>query len=131
MSETDAAAGDTAAARRALPGRRPQVFGVVGGMGAWGIAVLAAYPMVQIACAVSQPLLVHLVRWVATAVAVAATLTAWGVYRHAREADEDDAGPVRVRNTRMVGFGGALVSASGVLLLVVEDLAAWVIDPCL
>lgn len=124
-------AADTAVTRRALPGRLPQVFGVVGGMGAWGVAVLAAYPMVQIACALSQPVLVHLVRWVATAVALAATFTAWWVYRHAQRVDEGEVGPVRARNTRMIGFGGTLVSASGVLLLVVEDLAAWVIDPCL
>lgn len=131
MSEAADAADDAAATRRTLPGRFPQVFGVVGGMGAWGVAVLAAYPTVQIACALSQPVLVHLVRWVATAVALAATLTAWRVYRHAQRADDGEVGPVRARNTRMIGFGGTLVSASGVLLLVLEDLATWVIDPCL
>lgn len=126
----EAGAGDPATAHRDLPGRLPQVFGVVGGMGAWGIALLTAYPTVQIACVVGQPLLVHLVRWVALVVAVAAMLTAWQVSRRAQRADEDRVGPVRVRNARLVGLGGALVSASGVLLLAMEDAAAWVIDPC-
>lgn len=118
-------------AREELPGRAAQAFGVMGGMGVWGAAVLAAYPMVQVACAVEQPLLVHMVRWTATLIGLAATLTAWRVYRRAGRVDEQRAGVVRVRNTRMVGFAGALISASGVLLLLVEDLATWVIDPCL
>lgn len=130
MSETPTPAGDDPAVHE-LPGRIPQVFGVVGGMGVWGIAVLTAYPTVQIACVTGQPLLVHLVRWVATAVALAATLTAWRVYRRADRVDDREVGPVRARNARLVGFGGTLVSASGVLLLVIEDLATWVIDPCL
>lgn len=130
MSEATGPAGDPAV-RGELPGRIAQVFGVVGGMGVWGVAVLTAYPTVQIACAAGQPLLVHLVRWVATAVALAATLTAWRVYRRAERVDDREVGPVRARNARLVGFGGTLVSASGVLLLVIEDLATWVIDPCL
>lgn len=131
MSEITDPAGDDPTVRRELPGRIPQVFGVTGGMGVWGVAVLTAYPTVQIACAVGQPLLVHLVRWIATAVALAATLTAWRVYRRADQVDDREVGPVRARNARLVGFGGTLVSASGVLLLVIEDLATWVIDPCL
>lgn len=131
MSETPAAAGDDPAVREELPGRLPQVFGVVGGMGVWGVAVLTAYPMVQIACAAGQPLLVHLVRWVAAAVALVATITAWRVYRRADRVDDDHVGPARARNTRLVGLGGTLISASGVLLLVIEDIATWVIDPCL
>jgi hypothetical protein len=30
-----------------------------------------------------------------------------------------------------LGFGGMLLSGSGTFLLIVEDLATWVIDPCL
>lgn len=112
------------------PGRLAQAFGVVGGMGAWGVALLVAYPTVRIACLLEQPLLVHVVRWVATVVAVAATFAAWHVYRRAGHLDAEQVGEKRVTTLRFVGFGGMLVSAAGVLLLVVEDMATWVIDPC-
>ena len=119
-----------------LPSGALQAFGVVGGMAAWGVALLTAYPMVQVACAVGQPLLVHLVRWVAMLVALAATLTARHVHLRARATadaltDDDPVLVERAHRVRFVGFGGMLVSATGVLLLVVEDLATWVIDPCL
>jgi hypothetical protein len=117
-----------------LPGPAPQAFAVVGGMAAWGVALLTAYPVVQIACSVGQPLLVHLVRWTATLIALTATLTGRHVYRRARAAEPGPDDPVvreRIQRTRFLGFGGMLVSATGVLLLVVEDLATWVIDPCL
>lgn len=133
MSRTDAA-DVTSDGPRALPGRFPQVFAVVGGQAAWGIAVLTAYPMVQVACAAGQPLLVHLVRWIAAAVALAATVTGYRVYRVYRQAAPEDEGSIareRIQRVRFVGFGGMLLSATGLLLLLVEDLATWVIDPCL
>lgn len=117
--------------RDALPGLWPQAFGVVGGMAAWGVAVLTAYGVVPVACALAMPVLVHLVRWIALAVAVASTVTAVMVYRRAQRIDDRGGTETRVRNARFLGFGGALVSAAGALLLVVEDLATWVIDPCL
>lgn len=114
-----------------LPGRLSQTFGVVGGMGVWGMALLVAYPTVQVACVVGQPVLVHLVRWTAMVVALAATLTAWRVYRRAERADDEAAGVTRVRSVRLIGLAGTLISASGLLLLLIEDMATWVIDPCL
>jgi hypothetical protein len=119
--------------RAGLPGAAAQVFAVVGGQAAWAVAVLTAYPMVQIACGLAQPLVVHAVRWVALAIALAATLTGYRVYRAARgaEAHTDDAGRWRVQRVRFTGLGGLLLSAAGAFLLVVEDLATWVIDPCL
>ena len=130
-----AASPETARRQRdGLPGAIAQVYAVVGGQAAWGVAVLTAYPMVQIACGAGQPLLVHLVRWVALAVALGATLTGYSVYRRARGAEERGDHPVapkRIQRMRFTGFGGMLLSAAGALLLFVEDLATWVIDPCL
>lgn len=114
-----------------LPGPLPQAFAVVGGMAAWGVAVLIAYPMVQIACAVGSSLLVHMVRWIATVVAVAATAAGIWIYRRAQAVDAERIGPERVQRVRFMGAAGALLSASGALLLIVEDIATWVIDPCL
>lgn len=114
-----------------LPGLAPQLFALMGGISVWMVAVLTAYPMVRIACVVGQPLLVHLVRWIAALVALAATLTAIWVYRRGKQADEGRVGAAAARNVRLVGFAGALIGATGVLLLLVEDLATWVIDPCL
>ena len=117
-----------------LPGAVAQVFAVVGGQAAWAIAVLTAYPMVQIACGAEQRLLVHLVRWVALAIALAATLTGYRVYRSARAAEDRGDHPrglKRLQRMRFTGLGGMLLSAAGALLLFVEDLATWVIDPCL
>lgn len=135
------------------PGTLAQAFAVGGGMAAWGVALLVAYPTVQLACAAGLPVLVHLVRWIALAVAIAATLTGWRVAAAARDlagssaaagaargADAEGAHPdaeaesapaARIERLRFMGLGGALLSASGAFLLVVEDLAAWVIHPCL
>lgn len=126
-----AASPDGSTDRRPLPGAAAQTFAVVGGLAAWGVALLVAYPMVQIACAAGRPELVHLVRWTAIAVAVAATAVGRSVHRRAGIAERDDRAGDRARRARFVGFVGAVLSASGVLLLVVEDLATWVIDPCL
>ena len=117
--------------RRALPGALPQAFAVIGGLAAWGVAVLVSYPMVQIACAAGLPLLVHLVRWTATVVALAATLTGYRTYRRALQVGEGQADRERIHRVAFTGFTGMLLSASGALLLIVEGIATWVIDPCL
>jgi hypothetical protein len=114
-----------------LPGLLPQLFGLMGGISVWMVAVITAYPMVRIACVAEQPLLVHLVRWTAMVVALAALLTARRVHRRGQQVDVGGAGAAVGRNVRLVGFAGVLVSATGLLLLIVEDLAAWVINPCL
>jgi hypothetical protein len=101
--------------RRAAPW-----FAVLGGMGIWAVALLASYPLVRVACAAELPLLVHLVRWLAMVVAAAATYAGVWTWRDARG-----------ERAAFVGLGGALISATGLLLLVVEDIATWVIDPCL
>ncbi|HSK97494.1 MAG TPA: hypothetical protein VK891_12820 [Euzebyales bacterium] len=116
---------------RRVPGAASQAFAVAGGLAAWGVAVLVAYPVVQVACALGRPVLVHLVRWVAMAVAVAATVVGVWIYRSADAADGDDVGGTRIQRVRFIGLTGTLLSASGLLLLFVEDLATWVIDPCL
>lgn len=119
--------------RDGLPGAFAQAFAVVGGLAAWGIAVLVAYPMVQIACGLEQRIIVHLVRWTALAIALAATASGFVVSRRASavEAQGDHPSPKRVERVRFAGFGGMLLSGGGALLLFVEDLATWVIDPCL
>lgn len=114
-----------------LPCAARQSFAVVGGLAAWGVALLVAYPMVQIACAADRPVLVHLVRWAALAVAVAATAVGWSVHRGANRISTDHYDRRRVQRVGFVGLTGMLLSASGALLLIVEDLATWVIDPCL
>lgn len=116
------------------PGGLAQAFAVVGGQAAWGLALLIAYPTVQVACEAGLPILVHLVRWIAGAVALGATVTGYRVYRGAQRLgprDDDPRWRTRVERIRLVGLGGMLLSAFAVMLLVVEDMATWAIDPCL
>lgn len=116
---------------RRLPGWLPLWFGVAGGQAAWAVAVLVAYPTVAIVCnAGASTVWIHLVRWSALVVALAATAVAYRSWRIAQEA-ADDAPPTLVARVRFMGLGGALLSGAGAFLLFVEDLATWVIDPCL
>lgn len=113
-----------------LPGWGRLWFGVVGGQAAWGLAVLIAYPTVAAVCdAQASVLFVHAVRWVAAAVAVTAAVVGYGNWRRAERAR--DAPLRKAQLASFMGFVGMLLSAAGVVLLLVEDLAAWVIDPCL
>lgn len=113
-----------------LPGWTRLWFGVVGGQAAWGLAVLIAYPTVAAVCqAHGSALLVHAVRWVAGAIAITATLVSHGNWRRAERAG--DAPRRAAHRASFMGFVGMLLSGAGVLLLFVEDLATWVIDPCL
>jgi hypothetical protein len=109
------------------------VFAVVGGQAAWAVALLVAYPTVQVACRLNLPLLVHLVRWTALAVAVPATLVGYRSWRRLGEAERAvaDSPPHATQRTSFVAFGGMLLSGMAVLLLFIEDLATWVIHPCL
>jgi hypothetical protein len=113
-----------------LPGWGRLWFAVAGGQAAWAVALLAAYPLVRVGCALGTPLVVHGVRWIAMVVAMAATVTGVRVWRQARAVLRD--APVReAQRAVFMGLVGALLSATGFLLLFMEDLATWVIDPCL
>lgn len=125
------AATDERVRARRLPGWAPLWFGVVGGQAAWGIAVLVAYPTVAIVCDVgASALWIHLVRWSALAVALAATAVAHRSWRTAGDAG-DDVPPARAARARFMGLAGVVLSSAGAFLLFVEDIATWVIDPCL
>lgn len=113
---------------RPLPGAAARAFAVSGGLAAWAIAFLAAYPLVRVSCAVGSSLPVHLVRWAAMVVAVAATLTGWRLYRAAGTHPPEGHG---TEKARFFGRAGMVLSVGGLALLAVEDLASWVIDPCL
>lgn len=114
-----------------LPGWGPLWFGVFGGLAAWGLAVLVAYPTVAMVCgAGASTLWFHLVRWSALVVALAATTVAYRSWRTAQQA-VDDVPVALAARVRFMGLGGALLSGAGVFLLIVEDIATWVIDPCL
>ena len=114
-----------------LPGWAALWFGVAGGQAAWAAAVLIAYPTVAVVCDLgADRVWIHLVRWVAGAIAAAAVVVA---HRNARrgQAAGDDVPPGEAARARFMGVGGLLLSAVAVFLLFVEDLATWVIDPCL
>lgn len=122
--------GERVSARR-LPGWRALWFGVVGGQAAWAVAVLVAYPTVAAVCrAGASAVWVHLVRWSALVVALAAVAVALRNWRAGRDAGGDAPGDAASR-VRFMGLGGAIASSAGAFLLVVEDIATWVIDPCL
>lgn len=116
---------------RPLPGWLPLWFGVIGGQAAWASAVLVAYPTVAAVCnAGASSLWIHLVRWTALVVALGATAVAHRSWRIGRAAG-DDVPPGLVSRLRFMGLGGVLLSGAGAFLLLVEDIATWVIDPCL
>jgi hypothetical protein len=117
-----------------LPGYLWLWFAVIGGQAAWAIALLTAYPMVQVACETGLPILVHLVRWSAAIVSGAATAAgflAWRRIEGLRAAHEPLATARHVQRARLMAFAGMLLSAAALLFLVLEDIATWVIDPCL
>lgn len=116
---------------RRLPGWLSLWFGVAGGQAAWGVAVLVAYPSVAMACnAGASTIWIHLVRWSALVVALAATAVAHRCWRIGQEAG-DDVPAKHAARVRFMGLGGVLLSGTGAFLLFVEDMATWVIDPCL
>jgi hypothetical protein len=117
-----------------IPGYLWLWFAALGGQVAWALAVLIAYPTVQVACETGLTVLVHAVRWTAMVVALAATAAgylAWRRIEPLRDAGVPRATARHLQRARLMGFGGMLLSAGGFLLLFLEDLAAWVIDPCL
>lgn len=113
---------------RPPPGSAARAFAVTGGLAAWAIAFLAAYPLVRVSCAVGTSLPVHLVRWVAMAVAVGAIVTGSRLYWAGRAHPPEERGS---QKARFFGLTGMVLSGGGLALLAVEDLASWVIDPCL
>lgn len=137
-------------ARARLPGGRSLAFAVAGGQAVWALALLVAYPTVQVACAADLPILVHLVRWIAMVVALGATVTGGRAWRAAHAAGAmapgehgDPASPDEpprafatgwrrhAQRVAFLGFAGMLLSGIAVFLLFVEDLGTWVIDPCI
>lgn len=115
----------------ALPGWVTLWFGVLGGLAAWGAAVLVAYPTVAAVCSAgASTVWIHMVRWVAMVIAITATAVAARSWRDGR-ATGSGASPTVVSRVRFMGLGGALLSGAAVFLLVVEDIATWVVDPCL
>lgn len=121
---THSGAGD-----RGLPGWASLWFGSLGGLAAWGVAVLAAYPTVAAVCdAGASKMWIHAVRWTAMVVALAATAVAYRSWRRAQTVGD---APARAASrARFMGLGGVMLSLAGLFLLLVEDLATWVIDPC-
>lgn len=117
-----------------LPGYVWLWFAVAGGQAAWAVAVLIAYPMVQVACETGIIWLVHSVRWIAMVVALASTAAGFTAWRRvsAVVGDDEPLATVRhVQRARFMAFAGMILSAVAFLLLFVEDIAAWMIDPCL
>lgn len=106
-------------------------FGVLGGQAAWAVAVLLAYPTVAAVCdAGASTAWIHAVRWSALVVALAATAVAHRCWRVGRSAG-DDVPAESASRARFMGLGGVLLSGAGAFLLFVEDIATWVIHPCL
>jgi hypothetical protein len=117
-----------------LPGYLWLWFAVIGGQAAWAVAFLLAYPMVQVACETGMSIVVHLPRWIAAVIAgsaVAAGFLAWRRIEALRAAHEPLATARHVQRARLMAFAGMLLSSAGLLFLVLEDIATWVIDPCL
>lgn len=113
------------------PGWAALWFGALGGQVAWGLAVLIAYPTVAMVCnAGASSAWIHLVRWSALLVALAAATVAYRSWRSGQEVGDDTPAAVAAR-VRFMGLGGVLLSGAAAFLLVVEDIATWVIDPCL
>lgn len=122
--------GERVRARR-LPGWGALWFGALGGMAAWAAAVLVAYPTVAAVCgAGASSVWIHLVRWSALVVALAATAVAYRTWRTAQRAGDDVPAGLAAR-VRFMGLAGVLLSGAGAFLLIIEDIATWVIDPCL
>jgi len=127
--------GDAARARELgrRPGRGPGYAGrgwplwagLVGGPAAWAIAVGASYVTVPVACDVGTTLPLHAIRVVTTAAALGSTWLSYGVWRESR-----GAAALAVERTAFLGLLGVVVSAFSAVLIVLEGVANFVIDPC-
>jgi hypothetical protein len=98
---------------------------LVGAPAAWALAILASYVLVPVSCELGTRLPLHGVRLVTTAAALGAAWAAFGLWRETRGSEG-----ARVRRTAFlaaIGVGIALFSA---LLIVLEGIANFVVDPC-
>jgi hypothetical protein len=81
--------------------------------------------VVPVACDIGTVLPLHAIRLVTTAAALAAALGALGVWRATRGGEGH-----AVRRTAFLAFVGTIVAGFSALLIVLEGVANFVVDPC-
>lgn len=102
-------------------------FGLLGGPLAWAGHLGVAYYLVPDACAAGSSALLHVVTFVAVAVAVAAIASAWRVRRAAHPSDDG----IASERGAFAGVVGLALSSLFLLVILMEGLPPLLIDPCL
>lgn len=98
---------------------------LVGAPLAWGLALGASYVLVPVSCELGTVLPLHAVRAVTAAAALAAAAASHGVRRATRGSEAPP-----VRRTAFLAFLGVAVASFSALLIVLEGVANFAVDPC-
>ena len=88
-----------------------------------------AYVLVPWACNHGGEIWIHVVSWVAIAVALVGAVVGWRL-AHAEDGDDDRAGHPPMSRVRFVGIMGSAIAALTVLLLVAQWVPALYLTPC-
>jgi hypothetical protein len=96
-----------------------------GAPAAWALAVGASYAVVPLACEWGTALPLHAIRAVTLAVAAAATAAVFALWRDVRGGRA-----LRLRRTETLAFVGIAVAGFSALLIALEGVANFVVDPC-
>jgi hypothetical protein len=91
----------------------------------WGLALGASYVLVPVSCDLGTTLPLHAVRAVTTAVALGTAYGSYGVWRAAQGTESRT-----VRRIGFLAFLGIAVATFSALLIVLEGVANFVVDPC-
>lgn len=108
-------------AGREISRKLPIAFGALGGSVAWAIHLIVIYAVVPIACLTSSGLIVHLMTLLFGAAAGASIYVSWrGMQQRMGGGD-----------ARWLGAAGVILNSIFLLAILLEGVAAFVIDPCL
>lgn len=102
-------------------------FGLLGGPAAWTAHLLISYGLVYVVCGTGGSLLLYLTTLVTAAIAAAAGIVAWRLWRRPQTATEENAA-VAARNG-FAGFLGVLLSGLFLLVIVAEGLPPLFFQP--
>ena len=115
--------------RSAPVGLGSLLFGMFGGVIAWGVHIGAGYPLAPFVCNTGHTWVLHALNVVTAVAALIAAYVAWRAGKRLQGYDPQDAPRVgqRMRNMAYIGIWNSLFFF---LVTVAESLPVYFIDPC-
>jgi hypothetical protein len=105
-------------------------FAFLGPAIAWTLRLLIAYPLVQAACGVGGPWMLHLVSFIFVVVSVAAGVVAWRGFQELRDPAPAAADEWIWGRMRFMALFGLLMAGMFTLVIVAEWIPTFFIHPC-